>query len=227
MDDAAPKAVRGTGTGTGDGGRGKPKSEQTRTLIQGLYDRITAEHHAAAAMALDGERDLAARIRGALPARLDIAGPYHGFAAQFFKNTAGPESPLSPFSAESEVPRLAAVGLHRRVLAGTDTRYGPELADHPPQLLWLHQMGLVLFRVHGRSEGSADSRRLVERAAPVRARAIGLTRFRLPRPLVREVHDLLDHFLPAAAGTAAGGPRGGRRGKAGADAAPERDGNGG
>jgi AcrR family transcriptional regulator len=175
-------------------------------LVQGIYDRIAEEHQAAIGDILDGERDLAARIRGVLLAWLDIAEPYHEFAAQFFKNAADPDSPLSPFSAESVGPRESAIEVHRQVLAGADTKYDPEIGPLLPQLLWLQQMGLVLFWVYDRSEGSANTRRLAERVAPIVARAIALTRFRVLRPLVREVHDLLSDFIPTAAGMAVAGP---------------------
>lgn len=65
-------------------------------LIQGFYDRIGAEHQAAIRPVLEREKDLEARIAGVLKAWLDVAEPYHEFAAQFFKNAADPESPLSP-----------------------------------------------------------------------------------------------------------------------------------
>ncbi|WP_267243025.1 TetR/AcrR family transcriptional regulator [Streptomyces sp. PR69] len=175
-------------------------------LVQGFYDRIAQEHQAAVAGILDGrEKDLTARIRGVLLAWLDIAEPYHEFAAQFFKNAADPDSPLSPFSPESEGPRQAAIDVHRRVLAGADVKVAAELSEALPQLLWLQQMGLVLFWVYDRSEGCANSRRLVERLAPVTARAISLSRFRVLRPLVKETHDLLQDFMPTAAGMAASG----------------------
>ncbi|MEU2163918.1 TetR family transcriptional regulator [Streptomyces sp. NPDC019208] len=203
-------------------------------LVQGFYDRIAEQHQAAVAEVLDGgEKDLAARIRGVLLGWLDIAEPYHEFAAQFFKNAADPDSPLSPFSPESEGPREAAIDVHRRVLSGASVKVDPELADALPRLLWLQQMGLVLFWVYDRSEGCANSRRLVERLSPVTARAISLSRFRVLRPLVQETHELLRDFMPTAAGMAAsgrpersagrkssttdggreGGGRGGRRGR--------------
>ncbi|MBN3929910.1 TetR family transcriptional regulator [Streptomyces verrucosisporus] len=193
-------------------------------LIQGFYDRITEQHQAAAEAVLDGERDLAARIRGVLLTWLDIAEPYHEFAAQFFKNAADPDSPLSPFSAESEGPREASIEVHRRALAGADTAYDPELAEQLPRLLWLQQMGMVLFWVYDRSEGSANSRRLAERVAPIVARAISLTRFRLLRPLVRETHELLSDFMPTAAGMAANGPQREEPEKAGRRAGRRREG---
>ncbi|MCS0637035.1 TetR family transcriptional regulator [Streptomyces sp. LP05-1] len=166
-------------------------------LVQGFYDRLAAEHAAAVRPVLAAERDLAARIRGALLIWLDVAEPYRPFATQFFRNAADPESPLSPFSEESAPARAAAVAIQEQVLTGSDTKTAPELADRLPQLMWLGQMGLVLFWVYDRSEHAARSRRLVERTAPVVARAIALSRFRALRPLVRQVHELLDEFLPS------------------------------
>ncbi|MFF3098019.1 TetR/AcrR family transcriptional regulator [Streptomyces cyaneofuscatus] len=169
-------------------------------LVQGFYDRIAGEHAAAVRPVLADEAELADRVRGVLLAWLDVAEPYHRFAAQFFKNAADPESPLSPFSDESVAAREAAISIHRETLAGSDTRSDPELAPLLPELLWLMQMGLVLFWVYDRSPGSERSRRLVERTAPIAARAIGLSRFRVLRPLVRQVHALLVEFMPGASG---------------------------
>ncbi|MFC6062624.1 TetR/AcrR family transcriptional regulator [Streptomyces ochraceiscleroticus] len=164
-------------------------------LVQGFYDRIAAEHAAAARAVLATETGLAERIRGVLLAWLDVAAPYHRFATQFFKNAADPDSPLSPFSEESRGPREAAVALHREVLAGAGVKAAPELADQLPRLLWLHQMGLVLFWVYDRSPDCARSRALAARTAPLIARAVAASRYRVLRPLVRELTDLLDDFL--------------------------------
>ena len=167
-------------------------------LVQGFYDRIAAEHEAAVQPVLTGDPDLAVRLRGVLLTWLDISEPYHRFAAQFFKNAADPESPLSPFSPESVAARRAAISIHERALAGSDTKTAPELAELLPHLMWLMQMGLVLFWVYDRSEGAERSRRLIERTAPLVARAIALSRFRLVRPLVRQLHDVLVEFMPEA-----------------------------
>ncbi|MFJ4966168.1 TetR family transcriptional regulator [Streptomyces sp. NPDC088729] len=172
-------------------------------LVQGFYDRIAAEHAAAVRPVLEGDPDLAVRIRGVLLGWLDVAEPYHRFAAQFFKNAADPESPLSPFSRDSAAARDAAISIHARSLAGASTGSDPELAPLLPELLWLMQMGLVLFWVYDRSPGAERSRRFVERVAPIAARAIALSRFRVLRPLVRQVHGLLVEFMPQPAETSA------------------------
>ncbi|MFC9505260.1 MULTISPECIES: TetR/AcrR family transcriptional regulator [unclassified Streptomyces] len=166
-------------------------------LIQGFYDRIAAEHQVAVREILDRETDLEARLAGVLRTWLDIAAPYHEFAVQFFKNAADPDSPLSPFSPESEHARVEAISVHREVLAGaTKTKVPEELRDILPELMWLSQMGLVLYWIFDRTEGRERSYRLAERGARLTARGVALARFRVLRPLVREVHELFTDFLP-------------------------------
>lgn len=166
-------------------------------LIQGFYDRIAAEHRVAVREVLARETDLEARLAGVLKAWLDVATPYHEFAVQFFKNAADPDSPLSPFSPESEHARVEAISVHREVLAGaTKTKVPEDLRDILPELMWLSQMGLVLYWIFDRTEGRERSYRLAARGARLTARGVALARFRVLRPLVREVHELFTDFLP-------------------------------
>ncbi|MBV1945574.1 TetR/AcrR family transcriptional regulator [Streptomyces sp. BV129] len=165
-------------------------------LIQGFYDRIAAEHQVAVRSVLDEESDLEARLAGVLTAWLDIAEPYHEFAVQFFKNAADPDSPLSPFSPESERAREQAISVHREVLAGSKSKVSPELRDALPELMWLSQMGLVLYWVFDRTENRERSYRLARRGARLTSRGVALSRFRVLRPLVLEVHELFNDFLP-------------------------------
>lgn len=180
-------------------------------LIQGFYDRIGAEHLVAVRPVLEREKDLEARIAGVLKAWLDVAEPYHEFAAQFFKNAADPQSPLSPFSPESEGPREESIAIHREVLAGSKAKVPDELREILPELMWLSLMGLVLYWVFDRSEGRARSYRLAERGARLTTRGVSLARFRALRPLVREVHELFTDFLP---GMTKGVPGAGGEGRA-------------
>ncbi|MCN9244232.1 TetR family transcriptional regulator [Streptomyces sp. RY43-2] len=165
-------------------------------LIQGFYDRIAAEHRVAVREVLARETDLESRLAGVLKAWLDIAAPYHEFAVQFFKNAADPDSPLSPFSPESEHARVEAIGVHREVLAGAKTKVPAELRDVLPELMWLSQMGLVLYWIFDRTEGRERSYRLAARGARLTSRGVALARFRVLRPLVHEVHELFTDFLP-------------------------------
>jgi AcrR family transcriptional regulator len=166
-------------------------------LVQGFYDQIAAEHRGQLPQALSGRTDLGDRLATTLRVWMDIAGPYHEFAAQLFKNAADPQSPLSPFSAESEPARDAMIELYRSVLAGSDSsvKLDKELAAMLPELLWLYHMGIVLYWVYDRSPNAERTARLVARATAVVARLVALSRFKVLRPLVREAKALLSEFV--------------------------------
>ncbi|RSM61256.1 TetR family transcriptional regulator [Amycolatopsis sp. WAC 01376] len=160
-------------------------------LIQGFYDEIARVHLTTAREAIEGERDFSARLKTVLLTWLDVAEPYHRFGTQFFVNAADPDSPLSPFSEESSPARDASIGLMRDVIADSDVKLDPDLRDDLPDLLWLYQMGVVLFWVHDRSPGQKRSRMLVERTVPLIARLVGLSRLRVLRPVSREIVSLI------------------------------------
>ena len=164
-------------------------------LVQGFYDRLAEEHRAAAVEAMRGVADLGERIRIVLTTWLDVAEPYHAFAAQLFKNAADLSSPLSPFSAESKPARETVTDLHRLVLSGSNLRYDAEIARIMPQLLWLHHLAIVLYWAHDRTPQAERSRRLAERTAATVARAVKICRFKVVRPLVREADSLIREFL--------------------------------
>ena len=169
--------------------------ESKEHLVQGFYNRISELHTEASADVLARERDLGARLHAVLREWLRIAGPYHEFGSQFFRNAADPASPLSPFSPESAPAREAAIGIFRDVVDGSNAKMDPLLRPELPELLWLYQMGIVLYWVHDRSPGQARTVALLDRTVPLIDRAVGLSRLRVLRPLlqdaVRVVKDLL------------------------------------
>jgi AcrR family transcriptional regulator len=160
-------------------------------LIQGFYDEIARLHLGAARDLLADEPRFAERLKAVLLCWLELAEPYHRFGTQFFVNAADPESPLSPFSEESSAARDASIELMREVVDGSDVKLDPELRAQLPELLWLFQMGVVLFWVHDRSAGEKRSRMLVERSVPLLARLAALSRLRVFRPVSREIVDLI------------------------------------
>lgn len=165
-------------------------------LIQAFYDTIQVDHAEAAAAALDGRREFEPRLRGVLEAWLDVAAPHHQFAGQFFKNAADPDSPLSPFSDESAGAREASTDLYRRVVEGSDLKLAPALRRELPGLLWLLQMGFVLFWVHDRSPDQARTRTLVVQSTPIVDRLVRLARL----PVVRGIVDDLVGVIGAVRG---------------------------
>ncbi|WP_245156060.1 TetR family transcriptional regulator [Nocardioides sp. 503] len=160
-------------------------------LIQAFYDSIQAEHAAAASTLLAGQRSFAARLHAVLETWLQVAAPDHEFAGQFFRNAAEPTSPLSPFSPESARAREASIAVMAQVVDGSDLKLAPALRRELPELLWMVQMGVVLFWVYDDSAGQARSHALVDKVVPMLDRLARLSRLPVVRGLVDDLLDLM------------------------------------
>lgn len=161
-------------------------------LIHAYYERSHADHLEVCETILEQERDLKARLRDVLRAKLETSAPYHRFAGQLFKNAADPDSPLSPFSDASRPVRRESTELMRRVVEGSSIKVSGRLADELPDLLWTYQMGIILYWIHDRSEDCARSFRLVDHTVDLVVSLIKLSRLPPLRPLVRRMFRLLD-----------------------------------
>ena len=157
-------------------------------LVQAFYERSVMEHAEAARGALQ-RPDLADRLHGVLTARIDTMQPYRAFASSFFRTAADASSPASPFSPESGPARAMATAIYAEVVEGA--KVPPELRAELPGLLWLYQMGVVLFWVHDSSPGSRKTYLLVDRTVPLVVRLVGLARFRVLRSLLDDVLSLV------------------------------------
>ncbi len=129
----------------------------------------------------------------------ELFEPYRAFAGAFFRNAADPASPLSPFSAESAPARDAAIELWRQVIDGADFRAPKAVRAELPELLWLYQMGLVLFWVHDRSAHAVATRLVVARTVPIVVRAIEVSRLPAMRSMVDDLTALLADLRTFAA----------------------------
>jgi AcrR family transcriptional regulator len=161
-------------------------------LIQEFYAISHAEHLAASREALAGQSDLGIRLRDTLRALIDVLAPYHEFAATFYKHAAEPSSPLSPFSKESSPARAASISLYREVVNGSSARMNREVRERLPELLWLQEMGVILYWVHDTSPGCARTYHLIDVTAPVTARLIAATRIPMLRSTVSDITGLID-----------------------------------
>ena len=72
-----------------------------------------------------------------------------------------------------------------RVVAGSDLKVAPALREELPLLLWLVQMGMVLFWVYDASPGRTRTRQLVRQAVPILDKLLRATRI----PGVRGIAD--------------------------------------
>lgn len=168
-------------------------------LIQGFYDRAAERHLAVSVERLGGVTELAARVYAHVDSWFDIMSGYHEFAASFFRTAADPSSPLSPFSDQSQPAREAAIERWRSVIDGADTEIPDIVRTELPEVLWLYQMGLIMFWVHDRSAEQMATKMLAARTVPMMVKAIGLVEVPELKALIDDLIGLM-HDARAALG---------------------------
>lgn len=167
-------------------------------LVQDFYQGLQVEHAAAATVAMAGRTDLTDRLRTAYLSWLDVGAPHHALAARMLGVALEPGHPSSPFSVESGPARARSIALFAEVLDGSSTRVPPALRAVLPQLLWLGQLGIVLYWLSDDSPDQARTRALVEGVVPPVARLVRLARLPGMSRVVDELADLVRRFGPAA-----------------------------
>jgi AcrR family transcriptional regulator len=140
--------------------------------------------------ALSGPKTLKDRLGALLEAKLKYFEPNRRLLGALAAH-ADPEHPLSPFSAQSREIRERDVQTFAEVLDGSRLRVPPELAPHLPRVLWMYQMGLILFWIYDRSPAQARTRTLIRKSAAIIERLVKVAVFPLMRPVRRAVVDLM------------------------------------
>jgi AcrR family transcriptional regulator len=166
-------------------------------LIQAFYQRLHDEHLAAALPALEKADTLKARLLTLMRLRIDIMKPYHQFAGVLFKTAAHPESPLNPFSDESDPVREASIQLFAKAVEGVKARIPKDLKAELPYLLWIYQMGIVLFWIHDPSPHHRRTYRLIDHTVDLLDKLIHLASNPFMRPLRKQALRLVEEIRAA------------------------------
>src|SRR5579885_464881 len=160
-------------------------------LVQAFYERVHDEEMAACRIVLARESRLKQRLIGVLLTMLSVLEPHHRISVELFKSAADPSSPLSPFSPESEKVRSTCLNLFKELVHSSTDRIPDDLRAELPELLWLYQMGIVLFWIHDKSFGRIRTHNLVVHSAELISSLIGLVSMPLMLPFKRNLLRML------------------------------------
>ena len=167
-------------------------------LIQAFYQRLHDSHVAAALPALENDKTLKARLLTMMRTKIETLKPYHQFAGVLFKTAAHPQSPLNPFSDESDPVRQASIQLFAKVIEGTKARIPKDLRVELPYLLWIYHTGIVLFWIHDQSPKHRRTYRLIDHTVDLLDKLIHLSSNPFMRPLRKQALLLVDELREAA-----------------------------
>ena len=153
-------------------------------LIQAFYGRTHIEHLAAVGTKLDTLTDFKSRLLWVMRKKIETIEPYHRFAALLFRSAADPNSPLNPFSPESQPVRREATEVFARVVEGARA-IPKDLRGELPHLLWLYHMGVVLYWIHDKSEGRWRTWQMMERSVDLIAKLVAIASYSILAPARR------------------------------------------
>jgi AcrR family transcriptional regulator len=156
---------------------------QSESQMRGALDLIRAS-----------TPDFFERLRMVLEYRLRQLRPHRKFIGVLFQNAITPDNPLSPFHPDMLDVRESAVSVFQILVDEGNIKVLPELRPHLPYLLWLYQLGILLFWLFDASPGQRRTHRLLTLSLAVLRQLLRLQGLPFARRLVGSVIALLSEF---------------------------------
>jgi AcrR family transcriptional regulator len=160
-------------------------------IVLAFYEQAQSDLAPQLELALAKSKDLKQRLRDALECKLAYFAPSRRFLATLAAST-DPANPVSPFSPQTTDIRDKDILFFEQTLAGSKTRIPSDLKTYVPRLLWMYQMGVILFWIHDSSEGQQRTHKLLEKSLGVVVRLIQFSNLPLTQPLRKTVRELVD-----------------------------------
>ena len=166
--------------------------ESKESLVMAFYERAMDGMAPGIEAALKNATKFDKCLEAILSVKFTYFQPNRAFLGALFRHAADPENRLSPFSeATRQIRERDQRYFARAIAASRDVRVPDDLAEHLPMLLWLYQMGLILFWIYDHSPGQKRTRALREKSLPLLVSALKMARFSLLKPLRKKAVDLI------------------------------------
>ena len=165
--------------------------ESKDTIVMAFYERSQNQMRPQIEALLDKSKTLEARLRAIISTKFECFGPNRKLLGALSAH-ADPEHPLSPFSSETKTIREQDIAFFSRAVADSAVKLPSNIKPYLPRLLWMYQMGLILFWVYDRSENQKRTTLLYEKTLKMILVTLKLAGIPLLRPLHRLAAELLE-----------------------------------
>jgi AcrR family transcriptional regulator len=166
--------------------------DSKEALVMAFYQQARDETHALIVQIPPDERDLQVRIRAIVEVKFRYFAPNRKFLGALFGHAADPANSLSPFSEETRGIRETDIRHFSDALDQGKVKIPADLKPYVPRLLWLYQMGLILFWIYDHSPRQVRTEQLIDKSLPLIVNLIRVSRFPLLRPIRKMVVGLLE-----------------------------------
>lgn len=160
-------------------------------IVMAFYEQSQDRMKGDIEVILDEAATLEERLRGIITEKFDHFGPNRKLLGALSVHT-DPGHPLSPFSRETKFIREQDISSFHRAAEDSKVKLPANIRPYLPRLLWLYQMGLILFWVYDRSEDQKKTKYLFDKTLNMLLIALRLAGLPLLRPLHKLAGDLLD-----------------------------------
>ena len=168
-------------------------------LVMAFYEQAQKDMNPLIDGALAGSRSLEGRVRAILAVKLQYFEQDRKFLGALNRHAADPEHPLSPFSAETREIRTQDMQHFERAIDISRLNVPEDLKTALPRILWLYQMGIILFWIHDRSTRQQRTQQLLDSSLPMVSGLMKLANLPFARPLRKRVLELIRIVAPGEA----------------------------
>jgi AcrR family transcriptional regulator len=161
------------------------------SIVLAFYERASKEMAPLLEEALAMGTDLRDRLRRAVEVKLNYFEPSRALLAALAARV-DPAHPLSPFGQETSKIRDRDIAVFAQVISGSGQKVAKDLEGTLPGILWMYQMGLILFWIHDRSSGQKRTAQLIDKSLAIVVGLIRLSSLPLMRPLRKQILDLCE-----------------------------------
>ncbi|MGA9669150.1 MAG: TetR family transcriptional regulator [Terracidiphilus sp.] len=167
--------------------------ESKEDLVMAFYERAIEAMTPRMEAALAGADSFEGRIAAIMNVKFEYFRPNRSFLGALFRHAADPQNRLSPFSeATRQIRERDQVYFARAIEAKSGEMRVPEdLAPYLPQMLWLYQMGLILYWIYDRSPDQRRTQQLLEKSLSLMVSGLKVARFALLKPLRLKIVELI------------------------------------
>jgi AcrR family transcriptional regulator len=167
--------------------------ESKEDLVMAFYERAIEAMTPRMEAALAGADSFEGRIAAIMNVKFEYFRPNRSFLGALFRHAADPQNRLSPFSeATRKIRERDQVYFARAIEAKLgEVRVPEDLAPCLPQMLWLYQMGLILYWIYDRSPDQRRTQQLLEKSLALMISGLKVARFALLKPLRLKIVELI------------------------------------
>lgn len=156
-------------------------------LVMAFYVRTNDEARELVPAQIAKSHDLRKRVRAIIDTKLDQFAEHRRLMVALVRIGIDPKHPLSPFGDETKTMRDESVDFFRQALDGAKPSVPKDLAAELPRLLWLYQMGVILFWIYDESRDQRRTRALLDGTVDLLVRMIQISALPMMGPLRRKL----------------------------------------